>query len=113
MNHLTIRKMTPGEVDWALQLAAAEGWNPGLFDAACFYQTDPAAFLIGLLQGKPAGCISAVWYPGAIRVHRALYCLAGIARPGLRFTTLAVSDGAFAGIQHRTGWCAPLRSLII
>lgn len=64
MNHLTVRAMTPEEMDWAIQLAAAEGWNPGLFDAGCFYQTDPQGFLIGLLEGKPVGCISAVSYAG-------------------------------------------------
>jgi GNAT superfamily N-acetyltransferase len=64
MNHLTVRVMTPEEVEWAMQLAAAEGWNPGLSDAGCFYPTDPRGFLIGLLGGKPVGCISAVSYSG-------------------------------------------------
>jgi GNAT superfamily N-acetyltransferase len=59
-----VRTMTRPEVDWAVQLAAAEGWNPGLHDAGCFYQTDPQGFLIGLLDDKPIGCISAVSYEG-------------------------------------------------
>ncbi|HLA33082.1 MAG TPA: GNAT family N-acetyltransferase, partial [Pseudomonas sp.] len=29
--------MTRAEVDLAIDWAAAEGWNPGLHDADCFY----------------------------------------------------------------------------
>lgn len=50
------------EVDWALDLAAAEGWNPGLHDAGAFYAADPHGFLLGELDGEPVGCISAVAY---------------------------------------------------
>jgi GNAT superfamily N-acetyltransferase len=57
-----IRRMTSSEVDFAVSLAAEEGWNPGLFDAQCFYQTDPGGFLIGILDNGPIGCISAVSY---------------------------------------------------
>ncbi|AIE83897.1 GCN5-related N-acetyltransferase [Fimbriimonas ginsengisoli Gsoil 348] len=60
---MDIRAMKREEVDWAVQLAAKEGWNPGLSDAECFYRTDPEGFLIGLLDGEPVGCISAVRYP--------------------------------------------------
>jgi hypothetical protein len=59
-----VRIMTRPEVDWAVQLAAAEGWNPGLHDSECFYRTDPQGFLIGLLEDKPIACISAVSYEG-------------------------------------------------
>ncbi len=48
-------------MDFAIQLAAKEGWNPGLHDAECFYRTDPDGFFIGLLdENQPVGCISAV-----------------------------------------------------
>lgn len=50
------------EVTFAVDLAAAEGWNPGLYDAPVFYDTDPDGFLIALVNGKPAGCVSAVSY---------------------------------------------------
>ncbi|WP_419896936.1 GNAT family N-acetyltransferase [Roseomonas sp. USHLN139] len=43
-------------VDWA----AAEGWNPGLADAAAFHAVDPEGFLLGFLDGAPVACISAV-----------------------------------------------------
>lgn len=45
-------------LDWA----AAEGWNPGLGDAACFHATDPGGFLVGTVDGEPAASISVVRY---------------------------------------------------
>jgi len=60
----TIRPMSRGEMDFAVQMAANEGWDPGLHDAEYFYRTDPQGFLIGLQGNKPAGCISAVSYGG-------------------------------------------------
>lgn len=63
MDNYTIRTMTPGEVtDIALSLAKEEGWNPGLHDAQCFYHADPHGFFVGLLDGEPVACISAVAY---------------------------------------------------
>ncbi len=58
----TIRRMRWDEVDIALDWAAAEGWNPGLNDADCFYSADPQGFFLGLLDDEPVGCISAVAY---------------------------------------------------
>ena len=57
-----IRVMTREEVDIAIAWAATEGWNPGLYDADCFYQADPNGFLIGLLGDEPIATISAVKY---------------------------------------------------
>lgn len=62
MPEFEIRTMTRSEVDLAVEWAALEGWNPGLDDATCFYNTDPQGFLLGLLDGQPIGCISAVFY---------------------------------------------------
>ena len=45
--------MTQQEVATAIEWAAAEGWNPGLHDAACFYAADPSGFLVGLLEDEP------------------------------------------------------------
>jgi ribosomal protein S18 acetylase RimI-like enzyme len=59
-----IRRMERSDLDFAMELAASEGWNPGLHDADCFYQTDPNGFFVGLLKGQPIGCISAVSYSG-------------------------------------------------
>jgi len=59
-----IRTMERSEVDFAVDLAANEGWNPGLSDADCFFKTDPNGFFIGLLDGEPIGCISGISYSG-------------------------------------------------
>jgi GNAT superfamily N-acetyltransferase len=61
---LRIRTMQRDEVAFAVDLAAREGWNPGLHDAPCFFAADPDAFLIAERQGEPMGCISAVSYAG-------------------------------------------------
>lgn len=43
-------------LDWA----AAEGWNPGLSDAAAFHAADPEGFLLKKVDGMPAAAISVV-----------------------------------------------------
>jgi hypothetical protein len=62
MNDLHIRTMRPDEISIAVDWAAAEGWNPGLADAACFATVDPHGFLIGELDGAPAATVSCVNY---------------------------------------------------
>lgn len=54
--------MSRRELDIAIDWAASEGWNPGLFDADCFYAADPNGFFIGLLGDEPVVTISAVKY---------------------------------------------------
>jgi GNAT superfamily N-acetyltransferase len=61
-NDLRIRPMRPDEILAAVDWAAAEGWNPGLADAACFGAVDPDGFLIGELDGEAAATISCVNY---------------------------------------------------
>ncbi|NYT76101.1 GNAT family N-acetyltransferase [Alcaligenaceae bacterium] len=57
--------MRRDELNFAVALAANEGWNPGIHDADAFFATDPGGFLVGLLDDEPIGCISAVRYgPG-------------------------------------------------
>ena len=50
---LRFRPMRKDEISLAIDWAAAEGWNPGLDDAACFATVDPDAFLIGEIDGEP------------------------------------------------------------
>lgn len=57
-----IRAMRPDEIAVAADWAAAEGWNPGRGDAACFATVDPQGFLIGEVGGEPAATISCVNY---------------------------------------------------
>src|SRR3974390_526846 len=57
---LTIRVMEASEIALAGDWAAAEGWNPGLDDAACFATVDPSGFYIGELDGAAASSLSVV-----------------------------------------------------
>ena len=62
MPDCSIRTMCADEVELAIELAAREGWNPGLHDARCFFAADPGGFLIAEVDGGLAGCLSAVSY---------------------------------------------------
>lgn len=62
MSPYEIREMTRHEVDIAIDWAAKEGWNPGLYDADCFYKMDRHGFFTGLLNGEVIATISAVKY---------------------------------------------------
>ena len=62
MKDFTIRTMTRLEFDLALDWAASEGWNPGLFDAVPFRSVDPDGMLVGLLDNEPVAVISALRY---------------------------------------------------
>ena len=59
---LKIRKMKRDEAKFAIQMAAGEGWNPGIHDGEIFYETDPDGFFIAEIEGEPVGCASAVAY---------------------------------------------------
>ncbi|WP_419905810.1 GNAT family N-acetyltransferase [Kiloniella sp.] len=61
-DHFEIRLVAEDEIQFLCDLAAGEGWNPGLRDIQCFYQADKTGFFIGLLNGEPIACISAVKY---------------------------------------------------
>ena len=61
-DNLIVRKMAEADLALALEWAAAEGWNPGLYDAHCFYAADPQGFFVGERDGVPIGCVSAVRY---------------------------------------------------
>jgi hypothetical protein len=58
----TLRRMIREELAEVLHWAAAEGWNPGLFDAQPFYAADPHGFFLVEIEGTAAGAISAVAY---------------------------------------------------
>ncbi len=59
---LEIRRMSRGEIEFAVEMAASEGWNPGTHDGEIFYETDPEGFFIAEISGKPVGCASAIAY---------------------------------------------------
>ncbi|WP_439375630.1 GNAT family N-acetyltransferase [Bradyrhizobium sp. DASA03120] len=62
MSELQIRSLRPEEISLAVDWAAAEGWNPGLSDAACFAIPDAQGFLVGEIDGAPVATVSCVNY---------------------------------------------------
>ena len=70
-----MRTATREEVDRIVGWAAEEGWNPGLRDAECFYQTDPNGFLVGELDGKVITAVSAFPYGTAFAFMGFYICL--------------------------------------
>jgi GNAT superfamily N-acetyltransferase len=59
---LKIRKMTREEAEFAIEMAASEGWNPGIHDGELFFEADPEGFFIAEIAGRLIGCASAVAY---------------------------------------------------
>ncbi len=57
-----IRQATRKEVGLMVDWARKEGWNPGLYDAKCFYKQDTKGFFVGLLNNKIIATVSAVKY---------------------------------------------------
>src|SRR5882672_7622482 len=53
-----------GPADWPVieAWAAAEGWNPGPADGACFLAQDPEGFFLGRVDGEPVSAVSIVNY---------------------------------------------------
>ncbi|WP_058535445.1 GNAT family N-acetyltransferase [Legionella saoudiensis] len=62
MSNYHVERMNRDEVTLAVDWARAEGWNPGLHDAECFYQTDPQGFFAGKLNNQIIAVGSAVIY---------------------------------------------------
>lgn len=62
MSDLQIRNLRPEEISIAVDWAAAEGWNPGLSDAACFAISDAQGFFVGEIDGEPVATVSCVNY---------------------------------------------------
>ena len=62
MNDFQIRPLTLLEMAVPLGWAQQEGWNPGLQDKAPFWQTDPAGFIGGFLDGQLIATVAAVRY---------------------------------------------------
>jgi len=61
-DNILLRNMTRDEVAVAVKWAAAEGWNPGLSDADCFWQVDPEGFFCAEKDGRIVGTASVVNY---------------------------------------------------
>ncbi|WP_394827724.1 GNAT family N-acetyltransferase [Pendulispora albinea] len=63
--------MKPDETDLIRNWVAAEGWNPGVHDAKCFFAADPQGVFIGEVSGEPVSMISCV-------AHDASFGFAGL-----------------------------------
>lgn len=79
MSDLQIRNLRPEEIAIAVDWAAAEGWNPGLGDAACFATPDAKGFFVGEIDGEPVATVSCVNYD-----DRFAFLGFYIVRPGFR-----------------------------
>jgi predicted acetyltransferase len=59
---VSIHLMNRSEVETAIQWATQEGWNPGLHDGDCFFQTDPTGFFAAKANDQIVGTVSVVKY---------------------------------------------------
>jgi ribosomal protein S18 acetylase RimI-like enzyme len=93
-----IRNLTMAEVRTAVDWAAAEGWNPGLHDAECFYAADPSGFWGGFKGKDLLATLAAVRY-GQGFGFIGLY----IVKPGFRGQGLgmAVWNAGMASLKGR------------
>lgn len=57
---MKIRTMTEQDLAMVLDWAGAEGWNPGIEDAASFRAADPDGFFLAEIDGDPVAAISVV-----------------------------------------------------
>lgn len=62
MENIRIRNMREEELPVAVAWAVAEGWNPGLADAECFWREDPQGFYCSEADGRMVGSVSVLNY---------------------------------------------------
>ena len=62
MSDVVIRSLDLAEIEMLIGWAKAEGWNPGIADAAPFQAADPEGFIGCFVDGQMAAGISAIGY---------------------------------------------------
>jgi len=84
MQALALRLMKgDAEVQFCVEMARQEGWNPGLSDASAFLATDSEGYIVAESKSPnpgtvPIGCISCVQYPLTTTDGRPFrYCFLG------------------------------------
>lgn len=80
------RQMTGTDLAMVLGWARAEGWNPGLSDAAAFLAADPAGFFLAEVDGAPAAAISVVNHDDAHAFLGLYICLPAFRGRGIGFS---------------------------
>lgn len=103
---LLCRPMRGAELDLALDWAAAEGWNPGLSDAAAFRAADPEGFWLAELAGEPVASLSVVRYGPAFGFLGFYIC-----RPGHRGRGIGLALWQ-AGMAHLGARCVGLDGVV-
>ncbi|WP_299686043.1 GNAT family N-acetyltransferase [uncultured Tateyamaria sp.] len=99
---MTIRAMTFDDLGTVLAWAEAEGWNPGLNDAAAFHAADPAGFLVKEVDGAPVAAVSVVNHDAAFAFLGLYLCKPGYRGQGHGW------DVWRAGIAHAGTRCIGL-----
>ena len=99
MSDFRVTQLSGSDVSLPIDWAAAEGWNPGLRDAACFAPADPTGFFGGWLGDEPVATISVVKY-GTTFAFLGLY----IVKPAFRGRGygIALWNHALATARGRT-----------
>lgn len=101
---VTVRPMSRSELEIAIDWAAAEGWNPGIHDAASFYSADPDGFFALEADGEVIGTVSVVRYGedfafGGLYILRPEYRGHGIGLALQQEFTLPFAGGRNLGID--------------
>ena len=90
-------RLDEGGVAGLLDWAAAEGWNPGLDDAAAFHSADPEGFLLVRMGGRPAAAVSVVRHDARTAFLGLFICAPEFRGRGLGARVFA------AGLAHAGG----------
>jgi hypothetical protein len=100
MPDIRTERMSAEDMALAVDWAAAEGWNPGLDDAAAFHAADPEGHFLTRIDGRPVACISAVRYGPDYGFVGFYICLPEFRGRGLGMTTWNAALSGFV-LKHR------------
>jgi GNAT superfamily N-acetyltransferase len=82
---LTFRTASAAELPTILSWASAEGWNPGLEDAACFHASDPNGFFVAIIDDTPVAAISVVNHTETLAFLGLYLCLPSYRGKGIGY----------------------------
>jgi hypothetical protein len=99
---MTVQRMSGRDLAQVMDWAAAEGWNPGVEDAAAFHAADPEGFFVKIVDGQPVAAISVVNHDADFAFLGLYLCL-----PEHRGRGFGL-DVWRAGMAHAGGRCVGL-----